>query len=167
MTRLATALVATFGALTLPACTNILPGVMPHDLRYDAAALERDRCDREPVDPRLYSAALVIRAEPFYRVTMGGPNGSESHLAGAKLELRPLPGVTLELLERGLSCRSAQVMLGHAEAAPNEPYALLNSWVKVDVQSGRGAFVVTLVAEDTARAREVLDRAKAFAASSP
>jgi hypothetical protein len=71
--------------------------------------------------------------------------------------------VTEELLERGLMCRSAQIMLGHAQGAPNEPYALTDSWVKIDVKSGHGAFVVTVSAEDPNRAREVLDRARAFA----
>jgi hypothetical protein len=136
---------------------------MPHDLRYDAAKLERDRCDAASVDPRLYGADLVAKVEPYYRYVMGGPSGGDSHLAGARLELRPLPGVTEELLERGLMCRSAQIMLGHAQAGANEPYAFTDSWVKIDVGPGRGAFVVTLAAEDPARARELLDRARAFA----
>jgi hypothetical protein len=144
-------------------CTGIIPGVTPHDIRYDAAQLEHDRCDPTPVDPRLYGVDIIAKVEPYYRFVMGGPSGSESHLAGAKLELRPLPGVTEELLERGLMCRSAQIMLGHAQGAPNEPYALTDSWVKIDVKSGHGAFVVTVSAEDPNRAREVLDRARAFA----
>jgi hypothetical protein len=156
--------------LLLPAlggCTGIIPGVMPHDLRYDAAKLEHDRCDPTPVDPRLYGPDIIQKVEPYYRFVMGGPNGGESHLAGAQLELRPLAGVTEELLERGLECRSAQIMLGHAQALANEPYAFADSWVRIDVKSGHGAFVVSLAAEDSARAREVLERARAFAPPRP
>jgi hypothetical protein len=136
---------------------------MPHDLRYDATKLEHDRCDPSPVDPRLYGGDIIAKVEPYYRYVMGGPSGGESHLAGAKLELRPLPGVTEELLERGLMCRSAQIMLGRVQAAPNEPYAFMDSWVKIDVEPGHGAFVVTLAPEDSTRAREVLEHARAFA----
>ncbi len=149
----------------LSACTGIIPGVTPHDIRYDAAAQERDRCDPTPVDPRIYSAGIVQKAAPYYRYVMGGPSGRDAHLAGAQLELRPLPGVTEELLQRGLMCRSAQVMLGRSQPAPNEPYALSDSWVKIDVKSGSGTFLVTLAAEDGDRAREVLDRAQSFASS--
>jgi hypothetical protein len=144
-------------------CTGIIPGLMPHDVRYDAARLEHDQCDATPVDPRLYGPGLVQKVEPYYHFVMGGPNGGEARLAGARLELRPLPGVTEELLERGLECRSAQVMLGQAEPATNEPYAFTDGWVRIDVKPGRGAFVVTLTAEDSTRAREVLARAHAFA----
>jgi hypothetical protein len=147
----------------VPACTGVIPGVTPHDVRFDAAALEHDRCDPTPVDPRVYGAAVVQKVDPYYRYVMGGPNGREAHIAGAQLELRPLPGISAELLERGLMCRSAQVMLGHAEPAANEPYALADTWVKIDVSSGRGVFVVKLSAEDPERAREVLARAQAFA----
>ena len=155
------ALVAALGTHA-SACTGIIPGATPHDVRYDAEALERDRCDEQPVDPRVYGPAIIAKVEPYYRYVMGGPNGGESHLTGAQLELRPLPGVTVELLERGLLCRSAQVMLGHATPSPNEPYAFADSWVKIDVKSGRGTFIVTLAAEDSSRAREILEKAKAF-----
>jgi hypothetical protein len=147
--------------------TGIIPGVMPHDLRYDAATLEHDRCDPTPVDPHIYGSDIIVKVEPYYHLVMGGPNGQESILAGAQLELRPSPGLTVEMLERGLTCRAAQVMLGHAEPAPGEPYALTDSWVKIDVKSGHGSFLVNLSAEDPKRAREVLDRARAFAASNP
>ena len=154
----------TLASLSVAACTGILPGVTPHDIRYDAAALERDDCDPTPVDPRIYGREVIQKVEPYYRYVLGGPNGREAHLGGAELTLRPLPGVTAELLERGLMCRSAQAMLGHVSAAPNEPYFLPDAWVKIDVKSGHGAFVVTLASEDKDRAKEVLERAKAYAA---
>jgi hypothetical protein len=151
------------GLVGCVACTGIIPGVTPHDIRFDAVTLEHDRCDPTPVDPRLYGPDIIAKVEPYYRHTMGGPNGTESHFAGAQLELRPLPGVTEELLARGLMCRSAQVMLGRVQAAPNEPYALTDAWVKVEVKSGGGVFIVLLISEDPARAREVFERARAFA----
>ncbi len=152
-------------ALAASACTGVIPGVTPHDIRFDAAALERDRCDPTPVDPRLYGPLIVRKVSPYYRYVMGGPNGREAHLAGAELEVQPLAGVTLELLERGLMCRSAKVMLGHAAPAPDEPYAFPDSWVKIDVSSGGGVFIVRLSAEEPGRAKELLDHARAFASA--
>ena len=160
------ALVAALGAHA-SACTGIIPGATPHDVRYDAEALEHDRCDPTPVDPSIYGAGIITRVEPYYHFVMGGPNGGESHLAGAQLELRPSPGLTGEMLERGLMCHAAQVMLGHAPAAPSEPYAFADGWVKIEVKSGHGAFIVSLSAEDPTRAREVLGRALAFEGSNP
>jgi hypothetical protein len=159
--RVALSTLLTLSAVT--ACTGIIPGTMPHDIRYDAAALERERCDSSPVDPRIYSASIIQKVEPYYRHVMGGPSGLEARFSGVQLELRPLPGVTIELLERGLMCRSAQAMLGHVEPAANEPYFLPDAWVKIDVSSSHGAFLVTLAAEDPARAHELFERAKAFA----
>jgi hypothetical protein len=151
-------------ALLAPACTLLIPGTMPHDRERDARALERDRCDGAPVDPRIYGVDIIQKVGPYYRYVMGGPSGKEAHLAGAELELRPLPGVTAELLERGLACHAAQTILGRVEAAANDPYVLPGAWVKLDVKSGGGTFVVMLSAEDPERAREVLERAKAFVA---
>jgi len=106
---------------TLGACTTPIPGVMPREISRDAVIQERERCDRTPVDPRIYGAEVVQQVEPYYRHVVGWPNGREARFAGAELRLRPLPGVTAELLERGLTCRSARLMLGHAEPAPAEP----------------------------------------------
>jgi len=144
-------------------CTTLIPGTMPHDLRFDATKLEHDRCDPSPVDPRLYSADAVLNVTPYTRHVMGGPSGMEAHLAGAQLELRPLPGVTGELLQRGLECRSAELVLGRVEPLPNEPYFLPGGWVRIDVKSGGGSFLVTVAAEEQRRTHEVLARAQAFA----
>jgi hypothetical protein len=106
---------------------------------------------------------VIQHVQPYYRHVLGGPSGRESILAGAELEMRPLPGVTEQLLTRGLECRSAQLLLGHAEASANEPYLLPDGWVKIDVRSGGGTFLVDLSAEEPRRARELLTRAEAFA----
>jgi hypothetical protein len=151
----------------LCACTTLIPGTMPHDLHRDAVALEHDRCDPTPVDPRLYGTDIVQKVEPYYRYVMGGPNGREARFAGAELHVRPLPGVTAELLERGLSCRAAQLVLGHAEPAPNEPYFLPDGWVKVEVRSGGGSFVVSLSGEDWDRGHTIYARARAFVSRPP
>jgi len=151
-------------ASALVACTMIIPGTMAHDLTRDAAEQERKRCDPDPVDPRLFGRDVIESEAPYYRYAMGGPNGREAHVAGVELELRPLPGVTAELLERGLLCRSAQLMLGHASPLPNEPYYLPGAWVTVDVRSGGGSLAVRVAAEDDEHGREILARAKAFLA---
>ena len=148
-------------------CTTMLPGAMPHDLRFDATKLAQDRCDTTSVDPRVYSSETVLHVTPYTRHVMGGPSGMEAHLAGAQLELRPLPGVTAELLQRGLECRSAELLLGRAVPAPNEPYVLPGGWVRIDVKSGGGSFLVTVAAEDPARTHEVLARAQAFVGRAP
>jgi hypothetical protein len=146
----------------LAGCTTLIPGTLPHDLVYDARRLERDRCDPTPVDPHLYSAELVQSVEPLYQYVMGGPNGREAHLSGAELHLRPLPGLTTELLERGLSCHAAQLVLGRATAEPDDPYVLPAGWVKLDVSSGGASFNVKLTADDPGRAHEVVERATRF-----
>ena len=147
---------------SLGGCTLLIPGTMPHERSADAVDQERHRCDAEPVDPRLYSPAIVERVSPHYGYVMGGPNGRETHLTGADLEVRPLPGVTAEVLERGLMCRSAKLVLQHASPLPSEPYFLPDGWVKVDVHSGNGSFVISLIAEDDVHGREILDRAQGF-----
>jgi hypothetical protein len=158
---------ALLAALSGSGCTLLIPGATPHDIALDADKQEHRRCDTDPVDPRLYSPGIVESVSPYYRHVMGGPNGSEAHFAGARLELRPLPGVTAELLERGLMCRSAELMLGHAVPHPNEPYFLKDAWVSFHVQSGGGAFAVNLVAEDDEHGREIYTRAVAFARGAP
>ena len=147
----------------LGGCMTLIPGVSPHNIQRDAAAQERARCGPEPVDPRLYSVGIVENVAPLYEHVMGGPNGTESRTGGAEVTVRPLPGVTAELLERGLMCRSAQLMLGHAAPAPNEPYYLLDGWVRIDVRPGSGNFIVRLSAEDAEHGREILAKARAFA----
>jgi hypothetical protein len=154
--------VAALLAMTSVGCTLLMPGTTPHVAR-DAEQQERKRCDAGPVDPRLYGPGIVEGAIPHYRYVMGGPNGKETHFAGAEIHLRPLPGVTAELLERGLMCRSAKLMLGHATPLPNERYFLPDGWVKIDVQSGGGSFAVLLIAEDDGHGREIYARAQEFA----
>ncbi len=144
------------------ACTTLIPGTTPHEILRDARALERDRCDREPVDPRLYAPAIVTSVEPYYEYSMGGPNGREAHMAGAVLHLRPLAGLTAELLDRGLLCHAAQLVLGHAPVGDDDPYVLPGGWVKIDVRSGGASFVVRVTADDPGRARELYDRARRF-----
>jgi hypothetical protein len=158
VSRLAALLALTSGA----GCTTLIPGTTRHDVRRDATKLEHDRCDATPVDPRIYSAEIVQQVAVHYDYVMGGPSGREARFGGAELQLRPLPGVTAELLERGLMCRSAQRMLGRVPVAPNEPYYLPDGWVKIDVRSGGGTFIVSLSAEDAAHGRAIYERARAF-----
>lgn len=153
-----------FTLATCAACTTLIPGVSPHDIRRDAASLEKSRCNPTSPDPRLYGVPVIEKVSPLYQYVIGGPNDREARLGGAEIELRPLPGVTAELLERTLVCRSAQLTLGHAEPLANEPYFLPDGWVKVDVRSGGGSFIVRLSGEDDEHGREILRRARAYAA---
>jgi hypothetical protein len=73
--------------------------------------------------------------------------------------------MTAELMMRTLSCRSARLVLGRVEGSPNEPYWLPDGWVKIDVRSDDGSFVVALEGEDLPEAKDVLARAQAFRAA--
>ena len=161
----ALAFVCFSAALALPStgCAGFLFGGGHKDPLHEAARGEREMCGGDPIDPRIYGPDVVLRVEPEEFWVQSGRSDRAVRLAGAKLHLRPLPGVTAELLARGLKCREARVVLGREPAAPNEPYALPDSWVKIDVSSGDGSFVVGLEAEDIDHAKVVLARASAFA----
>ncbi len=149
-------------------CASGVYGLLPAPNHADriaaATGQERKKCDAEAVDPRLFSPAQVESVAPLYGYVQGG-GGPEARLHGAELRLRPLAGTTPELLVRALACRSARLVLGRVQETPNEPYWLPDGWVKIDVRSDEGSFVVAASGEDLAEAKEILARAQAFAAS--
>jgi hypothetical protein len=145
------------------ACYGFLPQPVRVDRVRAATEAEKKRCDSQQADPRIYGPGLVSSVSPlYYYVQTGG--GREARLHGAELRLRPLPGMTPELVTTVLSCRSARLVLGRVEGAANEPYWLPDGWVKIDTRSEDGSFVVTLDGEDLPEAKEILARASAFAA---
>ena len=151
--------------VSLPGCYGFLPQPTRTDRVRAATAQEHKKCDSQPVDPRQFAPEAVESVAPFYQYVPTG-SGREARLHGAELHLQPLPGMTSELVTHALSCRSAELVLGHArpEADANEPYWLPDGWVKIDVRSEDGSFVVTLDGEDLPEAKEILARAQAFAA---
>jgi hypothetical protein len=125
---------------------------------------EHKKCDSQSVDPRFFSPEIVESVEPLYSHVSTSGSNIATRLRGAEVHLRPQPGMTLEYLTRVLQCRSARLVLGRVEAPPNEPYWLPDGWVKIDVRSDSGSFVVALDGEDLSEAKEILARAQAFAA---
>jgi hypothetical protein len=160
-------LLAVLLALGASGCSGLL-GLLPEPVHVDrirtAAEQEYRRCDAEPIDPRVFGSGVVESVTPLYRYVQTGSN-REARLHGAELRLHPLPGMTAELMMRTLSCRSARLVLGRVEGSPNEPYWLPDGWVKIDVRSDDGSFVVALEGEDLPEAKDVLARAQAFRAA--
>jgi len=97
----------------------------------------------------------------------GGPNGREAHLRGARVHLRPLQGVTREVLARTLECHEARVTLGVAGALPNDPWVLPGTWLDIDVDSESDGFVAEALTNDLDAAKQLLDRARAYAHPAP
>ncbi len=165
--RAAFSLLALHSALFTAGCQGmygILPAPARTDRIHEAAQQEHRRCDSQAIDPRLFGAEVVESVAPLYYYVQTGSN-REPRLHGAELHLRPLPGMTAELMVRALSCRSARLALGRVERPPNEPYWLPDGWVKIDVRSDDGSFIVTLDGEDLPEAKEILARAQAFIAA--
>jgi hypothetical protein len=152
-----------FLPLLLPGCYGFLPAPNHTDRIRAATEQEHKKCDAQAVDPRLFSPDVVESVAPYYRyVQNGGSNASILH--GAEIHIRPLPGMTPELVAHVLLCRSARLVLGRVQGAENEPYWLPDGWVKIDARSEEGSFVATLDGEDLPEAKEILARAQAFAA---
>jgi hypothetical protein len=161
--RRALAAFAVLAPFALAGCYGFLPQPTRTDRVRAATEQEHKRCDAQAIDPRLFAAEDVESVAPFYLYVQTG-GGREARLHGAELHLRPLPGMTPELVIHALSCRSAQLVLGRVKGAANEPYWLPDGWVKIGVRSDDGSFVVTLDGEDLAEAKDILARAQAFAA---
>jgi hypothetical protein len=158
---------APLAGLALSACYGFLPAPERRDRVREATQQEHRRCTPQSADPRIFAPEDVASVEPLYSYVQTSGSNREARLLGAQVRLRPLPGVTSELLTYQLMCRSAQLVLGRVQAAENEPYWLPDGWVSIDVHSVDGDFVVALEGEDVAEAREILERARAFAHAKP
>lgn len=114
------------------------------------------------VASKVAAPANVWRVEPLYSVLYSTPNGAESRLVGAKLELRPLDGVTPEAVGLALECHEAQETTADAPKNDGCPYAIPGMWVDIDVKSNGAGYQVALRGEDTEEANLILQRATAF-----
>jgi hypothetical protein len=99
---------------------------------------------------------------PAYSYVKSGPNDPEARLRGARIQVRPLPGMSRESLTRTLECHEARVTLDHLAVPANDPYTLPDRWVDIDVESTGDGFVVLVRADNFDDAHHVLERAKAF-----
>jgi hypothetical protein len=110
--------------------------------------------------------SVVEKVEPAYTYVAAPAMAREARLAGARLYLRPLPGLTREILQHSLDCHQAHVTLGKAPPRDDDPYYFPNLWVDIDADSSRGRFTVAVQTYEFDNAKDILERARRFAALS-
>ncbi|MDP9150980.1 MAG: hypothetical protein M3O36_13705 [Myxococcota bacterium] len=126
-----------------------------------AQALER-RCASVSDDSSeaMRAPAIVESVEPAYSFVSSASMDRQAILRGARVHLRPLPGLSRESLQRSLECHQAGVVLGKWHAPPNDPYTLPGEWLEVEAQSEGDGFVINVRAHARPQAELVLDRAR-------
>jgi hypothetical protein len=124
------------------------------------------RCARfsDEAIARALAPALVESVEPAYSYVSSGPIDRQARLRGARVHLRPVSDMSRESLERSLECHQARVVIGTAKELVSDPYVLPGRWVDLDTDSEGDGFVVVIKADAVSDARDVLARARRFAA---
>jgi hypothetical protein len=112
---------------------------------------------------RLFSPGSVDSVEPAYSFVQTG-NDRRANLRGARIHVKPLPGLSPEAMTRTLECHQVGVVLRGDPSATDDPYSLPGRWLDFDVSSEADGFVVLARVTSIDDARVVLDRAKHFAA---
>jgi hypothetical protein len=125
-------------------------------MQCDASSTERDT---------LVRSMKVLSVEPLYSHIMTG-NAAEERVVGAKLLVRPPPGISAEQMTRVLQCHSARILRGqvHRDAVRSDPYGLPDSWVNIQVKAENGNFAVAVSANSVRDNLQVLGQAKQYAA---
>jgi hypothetical protein len=139
---------------------------LPKSPADEAAFMERTRCGPEVNDSDLatiLNGRAVQGVAPLYSTIDANKSGEQSQLRGAVLTIGALPGVTAEWLDRELECHGARLTLGRVHSTPEDPFWLPGSTVDIDVRPAKDGFVVGVAGYSTADARQILDRAQAFA----
>ena len=136
----------------------------PSDFARETASHCKGRS--EATDAAALSSSLVESVEASYSYVQSG-NERLPHLRGAKLHLAPQPSLTAELLQRAVECHEARVVLGSAPALADDPYSLPGAWVDVKAESTGDGFVISVLTDHQENAKQVLDRARRFAAPRP
>jgi hypothetical protein len=135
----------------------------------DHAAELTPRCQgfgEQTVAPLLSSTA-IDSVEPGYFHVQSGPGDRQARLSGARIHLRPIASMSRESIARSLECHESRVILATAQPPVDDPYALAGRWLDIDVDSDKDGFVVQVGSDDLPTARDVLERAKRFAARRP
>lgn len=148
----------TFTLLLVTGCGVLAPVAQ---VSTDHARDTEPRC-AGVTDGSLTSKTRIDSVEPAYSYALGGPNGREARLCGAKIHVAPTDGLTKETLTRTLRCHEARVLLGKTQPTDNDPYALPERWLDIDVEAVDDGFVVQVAAAETVDAQRVLDRARQF-----
>lgn len=149
--------------LAATGCWDLLPA--SNDPIGDATHREPRVCPATaPVyPPELFSPRSVISVAPLYYLRDEHGNRI-SHLWGATLVLRAIPGLSSQELERLLSCHSARSLLKRPDepVVPNNPYWAPGHVVRVTVEFEEGATTVRIEGKDFEGAKAILERAQAF-----
>jgi hypothetical protein len=155
-----------FVAATSMGCAGGIPGLLP-DTRTpaDFARQVEPKCAgfSEEAAAQMLSADVVDSVEPAYSYVQSGPVSREARLRGARLHIKPLPGLSRESLARNMECHESRVTLGQVPAREDDPYFLPGSWLDVDVDSEGDGFVASIRVDDMEAARKVLARAQHLA----
>jgi hypothetical protein len=131
-----------------------------------AAFTEQTRCGSDVKDSDLapvFEGHSVQSVGPLYSTIEAGKSGEQSQLRGAILTFGALPGETAEWLDRELECHSARLTLGRAQPVPDDPFWLSGSALDIDVRPTKDGLVVGVAGYSSADARQILERAQAFA----
>jgi hypothetical protein len=120
---------------------------------------------REQEMAPLLSARGIDAVQAAYANVPSGVGALEKRLRGARLQLRPTPGMSSEALTRSLECHQARFALGQLTPGPDDPFVLPGAWLDLDASSARDSFVVVVSADEADDARQVLARARRFVAS--
>jgi hypothetical protein len=108
--------------------------------------------------------SAIESVEPAYSYVHSGPMDPQARLRGARIHVRPLPGLSRESLTRSVECHEVDVTLGRAPMTDDDPYVLPDRWLDIDVDSEGDGFVVSVRIDELPDAKQVLARAKRFAA---
>jgi hypothetical protein len=111
----------------------------------------------------LLSPESVDSVEPSYSYVQTG-NDRRANLRGARIHVKPLPGLSPEAMTRTLECHEVAVVLRGQAPLKDDPYFLPGRWVDVDVSSDTDGFIVLASVIRTEEAQVVLDHARQFAA---
>ncbi|HZU83470.1 MAG TPA: hypothetical protein VE987_11160 [Polyangiaceae bacterium] len=147
---------------SLPGC-SIVDALLPDARTPTTRAQEVVAWCAEFPEDSVARRSLVETVEPAYSYVHAAML-REPRLRGARLRLRPAPGLSREALERGLQCHQARVLLGMAAARDEDPYFLPGVWLDIEADSEGAAFEVAVRATAYADAQEVLQRARRFVA---
>jgi hypothetical protein len=153
------------GALALPACAFFSPipdARSPVDRAHEIDVQCRELSEATAAPD--VSKTAIDSVEPLQSHVQSG-NNSETRLLGAKIHVRPLPGLTRELLARELQCHEARVLLGKAPPLVDDPYSAAPAWVDISADSEGNGFAVSVESFDFDTANAELARARRYLAS--
>jgi hypothetical protein len=153
--------------IALVACGGV-PFLTP-DMRTaaDRAREIEPRCKSftEESSRAMLSAEAIDSVEVAYSYVQSGPVSREARFRGAHIHVKPLPGFSREALTRGIECHEARALLGEIGPRTDDPYAVADHWLDIDVDSEGDGFAVLVRTDELQVARLVYERAKRFSAT--